>query len=119
MANLTIDGTISIGGTAQIGGYPALFTLSNETGGIKLSNGFVVNWGTATPSGAITKTFEVPFSTSNYSVAAAPTNTGGVVCTLGVSSRSATSFTFRGSYKGSSGGYTAGDVTFRWIAIGK
>lgn len=89
-------------------------------GGVKLSNGLIINWGMVNPSSSGTTVgFLEPFTTSYYSVGATNYNSASnQIRALAVTSYSTTGFVCYGQYSQNNSGYTGGDVTYRYIAIG-
>ena len=91
------------------------------TGGVKLSNGLIINWGKSTPSsGVISGTFKYAFTTNVTAIvgtnwASATNNT---TTTLKVTSKSKTSFTGYCTYRSSGTGIGWATEEFCWMAIG-
>lgn len=87
---------------------------------IKYNSGVLICWGTTTPPSSGTLILlPIPFVNTNYSVGATNnTIKNNQIRALATTNYTTTSFRTVGQYSQSSSGYTDGDVTFSWIAIG-
>lgn len=120
MANISVNGNITAL-SASIGGKAVVTSITNYTKGIKLSNGLIINWGAVTPSsGGTSVSFAVPFSTTNYCVGGSNTSLDSKqIRQLAVTSFGTSSMTCKGQWGENNAGNSNGDITFRWIAVGK
>jgi hypothetical protein len=126
MANINIDGilkatNLKIGGVDVIKQVSSAELASPAAWGMRLSNGLVINWGITTPAiGGTSVTFPVPFSTTSYCAGGAAIDTVSTqIRNLAVTSTSTTQMTCKGQWGKNNAGNSGGDVTFRWVAIGK
>ena len=87
---------------------------------IKYNSGILICWGTTTPSSIGTPIIlPVPFVNTKYSVGATnKTIQNNQIRALATTNYTTTSFRTWGQYSQSNSGYTDGDVTYSWIAIG-
>ena len=87
---------------------------------IRYGSGIQICWGTTTPSSSGTPILlPKPFVNTNYSVGATNNSIeNNQIRALATTNYTTTSFRAVGQYSQSNSGYTDGDVTFSWIAIG-
>ena len=87
---------------------------------IKYNSGILICWGTVTPSSNGTLIIlPTPFVNTDYSVGATNnTIKNNQIRALATTNYTTSSFKTVGQYSQSNSGYTDGDVTFSWIAIG-
>ena len=87
---------------------------------IRYSSGIQICWGKVTPQLANTiVAFPMPFVDTNYSVGATNnTIQSNQIKALATTDYSTTNFRAVGQWSQSNSGYTNGDVTFAWLAIG-
>ena len=118
LASLNSSGNVIDSGVAK---SSVVTTSSNKTKGIKLSNGLILNWGSVTPAnGGTTVNFDVPFTTTTYAIGATNVSVNtSQIRALAVYTYNTASFVCKGQWSQNGSGITSGDVTFRWVAIGK
>lgn len=120
MANLKINGNLTVTGGGVLGGNDIVTTTNKQTKGIKLSNGLIINWGAISPDrNSTTINFAIPFSDNTYAVGATNDSiTSNQIRAMASSYKTATSFMPVGQYSQANSGWTTGDVEFTWVAIG-
>lgn len=116
--NQTIAGTktfssaVKCAGSATTGTAITTSAISKaQNGYLKLGNGVIIQWGTATSGADVKITLPTAFSSTNYSVTVNSTGGTGEQYARAISSKSTTSFNILSAYAATS-------YTSNWIAIG-
>lgn len=129
MSNININGEITANiGSGLLTAEGAIQTILTRTArGVQTTGGalgigeITINWGTVTPASSGTAvSFSVPYSSSIISIAGSNIDVANnQIRALAATNISPTGFTAYGQWSQSSSGLTNGDVTFKWIAIGR